>query len=133
VSAGNVETVREIFAAINAGDIEGVIARMHPDSETEVPAELSAEPDTYRGPEGMRRYFSTFQEAMEEIRFHLRRFWERGDVVVAEVRVTAKGRETAISVEQHFAQVWTFEGGQPMRIRGYATPAEALRAAGIDP
>jgi len=132
VSAGNVETIRGIFAAINAGDIEKVLATMDPDLETEVPAELSAEPDTYHGREGMRRYFSSFQEAMEEIRFEPECFWEAGERVVVSVTLTARGRETGIGVEQQFAQLWSFRAGKAIHIRGYATLVEALRAAGVE-
>ena len=105
---------------------------MDPDLETEVPAELSAEPDTYHGREGMRRYFSSFQEAMEEIRFEPECFWEAGERVVVSVTLTARGRETGIGVEQQFAQLWSFRAGKAIHIRGYATLVEALRAAGVE-
>ena len=35
------------------------------------PANLAAEPDTYRGHEGIRRYFDSFYDVMDEVRFRL--------------------------------------------------------------
>ncbi len=132
MSQENVDTVRAAFEAFNSGDIERVIARVHPDFEVEISAELSTEPDTYRGPDGMRRYFRSFEDAMEEIRFEAERFWDVGDAVVVAARLTAKGRHTAIPVTQQFVQVWTLRGGDAMSVRTYASLSEALRVVGLE-
>ena len=72
MSQANVEIVREGFDAFNSGDMRRILALAHTDFEAVVPPELSAEPDTYRGHDGIRRYFQSFQsfqDAMDEIRF----------------------------------------------------------------
>jgi ketosteroid isomerase-like protein len=121
------------MAAWNSGDLERILATIDPEFEGHVPPELSAEPDTYRGHEGLVRYFSSFYEAMEEVRFEAERFWEAGASVVADVRVTAKGRSTEIMVEQRIAQVWTLREGAVLRVISYPTLAQALQAAGLPP
>jgi ketosteroid isomerase-like protein len=126
-----VETVREIFDAFNSGDIERIIAFMDPDVEAEVPSELSAEPDTYRGHEGMRRYFESFEDALDEIRFKPERFWHMGESVVVDARLLAKGRLTAIAVEQRHAQVWAIRDGKALRVRAYASLSDALESVGL--
>ncbi|MDQ6810738.1 MAG: nuclear transport factor 2 family protein [Actinomycetota bacterium] len=130
-SAANVETVRRGFEAFNSGEIGRILAFAHPDFEAIVPPELSAEPDTYRGHEGIRRYFESFKDVMEEIHFQAERFWEAGDSVVADVRLTARGRETAIPVEQHIAQVWTMRDGMALRVQTYVSLSQALGAVGL--
>ena len=75
--------------------MERILAFIHPEFEGSVPPEFSAEPDTYRGHDGIRRYFRTFQDAMEEVRFQPERFWDAGDAVVVEMRLTARGRQTS--------------------------------------
>ena len=132
MSQQNVENLRQAYEAFNSGDIGQILAFAHPDFEAVVPPELSAEPDTYRGHDGIRRYFQSFQDAMDEIRFQPERFWDVGQSVVAVVRVTAKGRRTAIPVEQRIAQVWTIRNGKGIRVRTYASPSEALEAVGLE-
>lgn len=131
MSRENVDALRQGFDAMNSGNIEDILAFVHPDFEAEVPPELSAEPDTYRGREGVRRYFQSFEDVMDEIRFQPERFWDLGDAVVVTVRVTAKGKETGIRVEQQVAQVWTIRDGKAIRVRTYPTQSEALDAVGL--
>jgi ketosteroid isomerase-like protein len=131
MSQENVEVIRRIFEAFNSEDVERVVALTHPDLVVDIPAEVSAEPDTYRGPDGMRRYLSSFQDAMDEIRFEPERLWDVGQSVVVALRLTAKGRQTAIPVEQRSAGVWTIRDGKVIRIRVCASLSEALEAVGL--
>jgi hypothetical protein len=131
MSQENVESLRQAYEAFSSGDIGRILAFAHPDFEAIVPPELSAEPDTYRGHDGIRRYFQSFADAMDDINFAPEQFWDAGQSVVALVRLTAKGRQTAITVEQRIAQVWTVRDGQAVRLRTYASLPEALQAAGV--
>jgi ketosteroid isomerase-like protein len=124
-----VDVVREVSAAFNSGDIERIIAMMDPAFEAAVPAQFSAEPDTYRGHEGIRRYFESFQDAMEDIRFEELELRVVEPYVVVDVRVTARGRATGIPVEQRIAQVWTVRDGKALQVRNFASFADALAAA----
>jgi ketosteroid isomerase-like protein len=126
----NVDIVRRAFEAFNSEDIERILALTHVDFAAVVSPELSPEPDTYRGHEGMRRYFQSFQDVMDEIRFRPQRFWEVGPSVVVSLTLSARGRRTAIPVTQRLAQVWTIRDGRALRVETYASPAEALEAVG---
>ncbi len=128
---GDLEVVRATFEAINSEDLERVLELTHPDFEVEVPPEFSAEPDTYRGREGMRRYWESFREAMWDIRFHAERMWEGTDAVVVAMTMSARGRHTEIPVEQRMAAVWTVSGGMVRRVRVFAQPAQAFAEAGL--
>jgi ketosteroid isomerase-like protein len=127
----NVELVRRGFEAFNSGDLDRILLFTGADLEIEVPPGLSAEPDSYRGHEGIRRYFHSFEDAMEEVRFHAERFWDTGDAVVVDAWVTARGKQTAIPVQQRAAQVWTIRSGTVIRIRAYASLSEALDTVGL--
>jgi ketosteroid isomerase-like protein len=131
MSQENVELIRRGLEAFNSEDMERILAFVDPDFETEVSGELSAEPDAYRGHDGIRRYFESFRDAMDEIRFQPERFWDAGEAVVVALRLTAKGRQTAIRVEQRIAQVWSVRDGRAIGVRTYTSIAEALRAAGL--
>ena len=137
MSRKKIEVLQRIMDAFNSGDIEHILHFMHPDFETEVPAELSAEPDVYRGHEGVRRYFDSFWP-MEDVRFEATGFWDAGgsgrdESVVVDVRLTAKGGRTAIPVEQRIAQVWTLREGRALRVCIYPRLDQALAAAGLPP
>ncbi|HEX4564490.1 MAG TPA: nuclear transport factor 2 family protein, partial [Solirubrobacteraceae bacterium] len=121
----NMSLLREGFEALSSGDERRILTFAHPDFETVVPPELSAEPDTYRGHEGIRRYFKLFDDAMEGVRFEAERMWEAGDSVVALVRLTARGKQTGIAVEQRSAQVWTIRDGRALRAQTFPELAEA--------
>jgi ketosteroid isomerase-like protein len=133
MSEENVETLRRAFEAFNSADIERIVAFVHPRFHGEIPPELSPEPDTYSGHDGIRRYFRTFWEAMEDIRFEPERIWDAGGSMVAvSMRMTARGRQTGIAVEQRFHQVWTLSEGKIIAVGTYATVAQALAHAGLE-
>jgi ketosteroid isomerase-like protein len=126
-----IEIVRQVFDAFNSERIERVLELTDPDFEVEVPPELSAEPDVYRGHDGVRRYFESFQDAMEEIRFESEGFWDAGESVVAAMLITAKGRRTAIPVEQRITAVWSIRDGRALRVKVFASCSEALDEVGL--
>lgn len=131
MSSENVEIVHQLIKAFNDGDMERILALIGSDFEGEVPPSISAEPDTYRGHDGVRRYFESFHDAMSEIQFHPVRFWDAGESVVLDLRLTAKGRTTEIPVEQRIAQVWSVRGGKARAARTYESVSEALAAVGL--
>jgi ketosteroid isomerase-like protein len=127
----NVSLVRQLIEAFNSEDIDRVLALAHGDVEIEISPDVSAEPDIYRGHEGMRRYFESFRDVMVDVRFEAEQVWEIDATVVVALLLTATGRQTAIVVEQRSAGVWTFREGKLIGIRAYASPADALQAAGL--
>ncbi len=132
MSQENVEVVRRALAAFDSGDLDQVLAMVAPDFEAHIAPELSAEPDTYRGSAGVRRYFDSFREAFEEIRFEVEQLTDAGDAVVVGMRMTALGKVTKIPVEQRNAGVWTVADGKVARIETYARLDDAFRAAGME-
>jgi ketosteroid isomerase-like protein len=132
MSQQNSAVVRRVFDAFNSEDVELVIALTHVDFELEVPPELSAEPDIYRGHDGMRRYWESFRDAMDEIRLHPEQLGSAGESVVVAMHLTAKGRSTGIAVEQRPIAVLTICDAKVIRIQTFTTPSLALEAAGLD-
>jgi ketosteroid isomerase-like protein len=131
MSQENVDIVRRTVEAFNSGELSQILALTHPAFVAEIPPDVSAEPDVYRGEDGIRRYLSSFQDVMEDIGFEAERLWDAGDSTVVALRLTARGRETAIAVEQRTVGVWTVQDGRVIRIQTYATRAEALAAVGL--
>ena len=127
----DIEVVEQLVDAFNSGDIDGILALTHADFEVEVPPELSAEPDVYRGHAGMRRYWESFHDALDDVRFQVEGFWEADGAVVVAMRVTAKGRRTAIAIEQRNGGVWRTSEGKALQANIFASLADALDSVGL--
>ena len=54
----------------------------------------------------------------------------RNQVVII-ARQRGRSKATGVPVEMHLGQVWTMDGGQAIRMQMYASPGEALVAAGV--
>ncbi len=125
----NADLVRERFAPMREGDVEALLTLIHPDFEVTTPPGLAAEPDTYRGPEGIRRYFDAFYEIMDRVSFEPHDFIGVGERVVVPVTLRARGRTTGIETTQKLVQVWELRDEKAYRIEVYATLEEAMEAA----
>ena len=125
----NVELVRAGFEALREGGVEALLALIHPEFEVTTPAALTAEPDTYRGHDGIRRYFDSFYDAMDKIDFEPEQLIEVGDRVVVPMTVRARGRTTGIETEQRIVQIWELRDGKAIRVEVYATLEEAIAVA----
>lgn len=125
----NVDAVRAGFEALKRGDVDDLLERIHPEFEFTTPPTLSVEPDTYRGEEGVRRYFDSFYEVMDEVQFIPDEFIDAGERVVVPVTLRARGKETGLEVEQRVFQVWSVRDGKASRVEVFATLEEAMDAA----
>jgi ketosteroid isomerase-like protein len=94
------EAVRSAFEAFNEGGTEALIPHVHPDGEFTTPPDLASEPDTYRGHDGVRRYFDSFYEVMDEIRIEPVSVEEVEGRVVIEFTLLARGKSTGIETGQ---------------------------------
>jgi ketosteroid isomerase-like protein len=129
VAESNLDLVRRGFEILDQGGVEALLSFIHPEFEVTTPAGLAAEPDTYRGPEGVRRYFESFYEAMDRVEFAPQRFLAVGELTVVELILRARGRTTGIETEQHISQIWELRDGQAIRVRVFAAFEEAIAAA----
>jgi ketosteroid isomerase-like protein len=129
---GNVEIVKRGFEAFNREGVEGLLPFVHPDFEATTPPELASEPDTYRGHEGVRRYFDSFYEAMEGIWWEAHQFHQVGERVVVEFTLHARGKSTGLEFGQDAVQVWELRDGKGIGLELYPTLDEAMAAAGAE-
>jgi ketosteroid isomerase-like protein len=128
VASSNLEIVERGFEAFNAEGIDGILPFIHPDFEATTPPDLATEPDTYRGHEGVRRWFSSFDEVMDEIRWDARGFREAGDLVLVEFTLRARGRTTGLDFGQEAVMVWQLRDRKAIRLYLYPTLEQAVAA-----
>jgi ketosteroid isomerase-like protein len=134
VSQQDLELVRSMLETLNESGVEAALDRIHPNFEGITPPELSPEPDTYRGHEGIRRYFAGFEGVMDEVRWEADELMEAPDErVVAGIRLVTRSVATGLELELPVWQLCTLQDGKVLRIEGFAKREDALRAAGIEP
>jgi uncharacterized protein len=129
VSRENLEIVQRAVDAFNDRGVEGVITYIHPEFEATTPPNLASEPDTYRGHDGVRRWFDSFYEVMDEIRWDPHGFHEVGETVVVEFTLRARGKTTGLDFGQNAVMVWRFRDDKAIRIELFETLDEAVAAA----
>jgi len=129
VPSDNLETVQRGFAAFNENGVDGIVPLVHPEFEATTPPELASEPDTYRGPDGIRRWFDSFDEVMDEIRWDAHEFHEVGDQVVVEFTLRARGKTSGLDFGQDAVMVWKLRDGKATGLELYPTLEKAMAAA----
>jgi ketosteroid isomerase-like protein len=119
------ELVREIIEALNRGDVDGMLALMHPDFEWR-PLEASPVAGVCRGHDEVRRYVEEWRSTFEGVRLDLEDATEVADRIVAVVRGHGRGRASGLKLDSRFCQVWTVRGETALRMEEYATREEGL-------
>lgn len=131
MSNDNVELVKKGFAALKEGGVAGLLPYIHPEFESTTPSALASEPDTYRGHDGVKRYFASFYEAMENVYFEGHEYIAGADdKVFVDFSLHATGRSTGIEAEQRAYQVWSVAEGKAIRLDLFTDRDEALAYAG---
>jgi ketosteroid isomerase-like protein len=113
--------IREAFEALAEGGVEAMLPYVRHNFEMVTPPELASEPDTYRGPEGVRRWFDSFYEAMDEVRIEPRETRSYGDVVGIAFHMVARGRTTSLEMIQEAFARCEVEDGEIRRVTFFAT------------
>ena len=121
--------VREMLDTLNDEGVEAALRSFHEDFEGIVPPDLSAEPDVYAGHDGVRRYFDSFREIVDDLRFDAEELVEVGEGrVVARGVITGTGRASGIPTELRVPIAIRLRDGKVLRMDGYADWDDAVAA-----
>ena len=126
----NVEVVRRLFERYEQDGIDGALETMDEDILIEIPPELSAEPDDYRGHEGARRYFDGFAGMIDDVGYEPIELIQVGEAVIAHIRLSGRGASSGLDVDLEAFVVHELAGGRIVRMRPYADLEEAQAAVG---
>lgn len=130
MASANVEIVRGMLEAYANGGVDAVLPFMHADFHGEVPPEVSAEPDSYDGHDGVRRYFDLFAEVIDDLAFEPYEFVEAGDRVMVISRLRGRGKGSGIPVEMEAYTVADVSGDKLTAMYAYGSREAALEALG---
>jgi ketosteroid isomerase-like protein len=131
MSQENVEIVRHAYRAVEQGGGEALLEFLDPQVEWEVRVDLP-DSDTYKGHEGMRRLFATFDEVLDRSWYSPQEFIDAGDQVVVALQWGGRGKTSGVAVEERDeAWIFTVRDGKVIRVKEYPSRNEALEAAGL--
>ena len=138
MSQENVEIARRLYsiapdaAGVVRGDYDDVfLDYFHPDYELVPPLAYPDTESSYRGQEGMRRWYRQIDEIWDDWRFDAERFFDAGTQVVVFVRVSGTARQSGAALAISAAHVVTLRNGRITRAEVFLDRSEALEAAGV--
>jgi ketosteroid isomerase-like protein len=129
MSQENVEIVRLGYEALNRGDVGAAVSLFDRDAEI-VTALSVVEGGSYRGQEGLRSWWRDVLQQFADVRFVGRDFTDFDDVVLVTTTIHARGRGSAVDVDQVFTHVFRFRDAKIVWFKSYRERAAALEAVG---
>ncbi len=141
VSQENIELVRRLYAELaSQGSTQEFEQRLTDDALSRfldpgiewapVTHSLLAV-DSYRGFDGVRRFWGEFLSTWETYRVELLRFDDTRDQVAVVVHIV--GRTHGLEVDETRSSLLTVRAGLVVRVQSFADPEGARKAAGLPP
>jgi ketosteroid isomerase-like protein len=128
----NVELARRGLEAFNRRDVPALMETCDPDVEL-FPLRALLEGTSYRGEDGLRKFFDDIAEEWTELKVDAQEFREVGDSVLTLGVLHARGRASGIEGVWPMAWVSDVRDGKVVRLRTYTDQQEALRVVGLAP
>jgi ketosteroid isomerase-like protein len=135
----NVELVRRLYAELASEGSprqferrftdETLSAFLDPEIEWIPVAESPQAVDSYRGYDGVRRFWGEFLSAWQSYRVEPLRFDDAGDQVAVVVHIVGRTRE--LEVDETRSSLLTVRDGRVVRVESFAEPEGAREAAGL--
>jgi ketosteroid isomerase-like protein len=123
VSRENVASYRRAVEAWNRGDVDGLVGLM--DEDVEIHSFLVAMEGEFRGHEGVRRWWQSFQELLPDWHAEVEAIESQGDAVIARLHVAGHGRGSGAPVEQVIWHVTHWRDGRVVRFSAQRSESEA--------
>ena len=116
------------MARLARGDLYAMADYVDPEFEGVVPPDLSAEPDSYNGPDGVRRYFELFEETVDDLKFEPAIVEQAGEWFIARIHIAGNGRSSGLPMEMDVVSSILMRGAKILRMEGHRTLEEAREA-----
>ena len=117
-----------LLDAAGRRDLDAVVALTDPEFEGVVPSSMSAEPDVYRGHAGVRHYFESFWEIVDDLRIDLEEFEEVQGWTIALGHARGSGRASGLPIDNRIAIACLARDGLLHRMQAYPDMDQARRS-----
>ena len=129
MSEEGIVAMRGLFAAFKRRDLDAVAGFLDPALEIRPAVVGGPEGVVYRGPEGMRRFWSEIDSAWEEFELSPEEFRSLDGGVLVLGRVMARGKASGIKLDAEAAWLARISDGKLVDFRSFTSQDEALEAA----
>lgn len=126
MSEKHVEITRQGIDALNRREVDTFADLTTADFALFPALDRTVEGHSYRGREGIERYFEMVSDTWEEFNVLGDELRDLGDCVLVLGRVEARGRGSGVEVDAPFASIVDLHDGKMSRVRGYLDHGEAL-------
>jgi ketosteroid isomerase-like protein len=141
VSRENIEVVRRLYGELaSEGSTREFVQRLTDEALGDyldpgiewVPVAHSLQAvESYRGFDGVRRFWGEFLSTWESYKVEPLSFYDAGDQVAVVVHIV--GRTHALEVDETRSSLLTVRDGRVVRVQSFADPDGAREAAGLPP
>ena len=128
MAASNVEMVRAAYDAFGRGELDAVLDFCDPDIVIRDPERTGT---TFRGIEGLRRFWEEWFENWQEYSVEPKEFEEHGDQVLVRAEQIGRGKLSGVEIRQDLFNVLRLRDGRLVEYQLYTGRDAAL--ASIDP
>jgi ketosteroid isomerase-like protein len=126
-----VNLVRRAHDALNNGDVDALLAECDPAFRLDM-SDRVLNPAIYEGHEGIRRFVAEVHEAWESFTWVPDELFESGDMVLALIRSTGRGRGSGLELDRRAAMLWRVPAERAVSLEFFRDPVAAREAAGLD-
>jgi ketosteroid isomerase-like protein len=131
VSQENVRILETLYEAINSRRLKTALKYLHPEVEIRLGLPAPDLPEPLHGHEGYTDWVKANDVAFLSLTVEMKEMIETDNQIVAVERWRAVGREGA-EADAELTDVYTFHDGLVMRVDGFRSKAEALKAVGLE-
>jgi ketosteroid isomerase-like protein len=124
----SLRVVKDVYAALDRGDIQGLLGMLSDDVEWHIPGEGLPLSGIYRGREGVGQFLQKHAQEVEILAFEPREFLAQAEQVAVIGWERVKIRATNRTIELNWVDTFTVRGGKMNKFRPY-TDTQALAAA----
>lgn len=123
MAASNVEIVRAAYDAFGRGELDAVLDFCDPDIVIRDPERTGT---TFRGIEGLRRFWEEWFENWQEYLVEPNEFEEHGDQVLVRAAQIGRGKLSGVEIRQDLFNVFRLRDGRVVEYRLYSDRDMAL-------
>jgi len=131
MSQENVEIVRRAYDAWDRGDMEAMLATLHPDLVYVTSGVFPGLEPVYNGHDGFRGFWRDFRGTWESLSIGVQELRDCGERILGLLTFNARGRD-GVEVRRQAANVWTIRDGLAVRVENHGDWATALEAVGLE-
>ena len=127
----NLETIRAIYAAWGARDLDALLEMADPEIEFRTSGTFPDFEPIYRGHQGLRSFWEAMLLPWDSFRIDLERIVEGDDCAAAAIRFRARGKGSGVHTDLRQGHAMRFKNGRVVQLSAHTSFESALETVGL--